>query len=126
MTGPREAGSHWERVAEAYLWRHGLKTVRRNFHCRLGEIDLIMEDGECLVFTEVRFRRGSSHGNGAESVTRSKQARIIRTARKYLQLRPHPIDQPCRFDVVSLGHDQGKLKVDWIRNAFTGDAPGQR
>ena len=122
MIPARLAGQRWERLAEAYLHRHGLKTLSRNFRCRLGEIDLIMADGECLVFAEIRFRKSRSHGSGAETVTRSKQARIIRTAQRYLQFHNHRSMHACRFDVVSLGHEQGQMTVDWIRNAFTADA----
>lgn len=80
-----------------------------------------MEDGECLVFTEVRYRRHAGHGSGAESVTRAKQTRIIHTAQRYLQFQSYRARQACRFDVISLGHEQGKLTVNWIKNAFTTD-----
>lgn len=111
-------GSQWEREAETYLKGHGLRTVCRNFRCRLGEIDLIMEDGSCLVFAEIRYRNNPFYGSGAETVTRTKQTRLIRAAQKYLQSQPHRANQTCRFDVLSLGHKDGQLTVDWIRNAF--------
>ncbi len=119
MTNARAVGGQWERHAEAYLQRCGLKSVARNFNCRVGEIDLVMEDGECLVFMEIRYRESSRFGSGAETVTRAKQRRIIRAAQKYLQLHRNRATQPCRFDVISLGNEQGKLTVEWIRNAFT-------
>jgi len=115
----RAAGKRWERIAESFLRARGLTTVERNFHCRLGEIDLIMEDGDCLVFTEIRYRRNSHYGSGAESVTWAKQRRIIRTAQRYLQYHGHRALQTCRFDVVSMGQEKGKLRVTWIRDAFT-------
>jgi len=111
-------GSRWELKAERYLHEQGLTTVSRNFRCRLGEIDLIMEDGNCLVFAEIRYRRNSFYGTGAESVTRAKQNRLIRSAKKYLQLRKHRARQTCRFDVLSLGQKDGQLTVEWIKNAF--------
>ncbi len=119
MTHSRARGEHWERTAEAFLHARGLKTVARNFNCRLGEIDLIMEDGDCLVFTEIRYRKSTYFGSGAESVTRTKQSRIIRAAQRYLQFHPHCCLQPCRFDVLSLGHEGGQLTVNWIQDAFT-------
>lgn len=121
MTNTRAVGGQWERHAEAYLHRCGLNTVARNFNCRVGEIDLVMEDGECLVFMEIRYRETSRFGSGAETVTRPKQRRIIRAAQKYLQLHCNRATQPCRFDVISLGNEQGKLTAEWIRNAFTTD-----
>ena len=121
MTTARAVGSEWEHKAEAYLHGQGLKTLARNFNCRLGEIDLVMEDGECLVFAEIRYRENSRFGSGAESVTRAKQGRIIRAAQKYLQLHRHRAAQPCRFDVVSLGNEHGELALEWIRSAFTAE-----
>ena len=121
VTNTRAVGGQWERHAEAYLHRRGLKTVARNFNCRVGEIDLVMEDGECLVFMEIRYRENSRFGSGAETVTRAKQRRIICAAQKYLQLHRNRATQPCRFDVISLGNEQGKLTAEWIRNAFTTD-----
>jgi len=121
MNRHRAEGSHWERVAESFLQAKGLQTIMRNFNCRLGEIDLILEDGDCLVFAEIRYRRTARFGDGAASITPMKQKRIIRAAQRFLQFQPHRTRQPCRFDVVSLGHDRGKLNVNWVRGAFTAD-----
>jgi putative endonuclease len=111
-------GMEWEQLAESFLQRRGLKTIARNFHCRLGEIDLIMMDQETLVFTEVRYRARSTYGSGAESVTLAKQKRIIRAAQKFLQIRQHHPAQTCRFDVVSMGKTKGETQINWIRAAF--------
>lgn len=106
-------------MAESFLHQKGLRTLSRNFNCRLGEVDLIMEDGQYLVFTEIRYRQNPGFGSGAESVGKTKQGRIIRAAQRFLQLHQHRAQQPCRFDVLSLGQEQGELRVNWIRNAFT-------
>lgn len=119
MNQNRLLGAHWERMAEDFLHRHGLETLERNFNCKMGEIDLVMKDGPCLVFAEIRYRRNPSHGTGAESVGKVKQSRIIRAAHRYLQLHPYRAHQVCRFDVLSLKEANGTLEVDWIRNAFT-------
>lgn len=116
---PREAGACREREAEAYLVAHGLSTVARNFTCRLGEIDLIMMDDECLVFVEVRYRGNPGHGSGAESVTWAKRQHLIRAARVYRQRDRERARYACRFDVVSMRQAAGRLQFDWIRNAFT-------
>ncbi|MEJ8569004.1 YraN family protein [Elongatibacter sediminis] len=119
MTGAAAAGSDWERRAESFLRNQGLRPLARNFSCRLGELDLILLDGGCVVFTEVRYRRDTRHGTGAETVTPAKQQRLLRTARVWLQRHRRHARLPCRFDVVSMCHRNGSLEVDWIRNAFT-------
>ena len=118
MKNTRERGTTWEAAAESWLCERGLKTVERNFNCRVGEIDLIMEDRGTLVFAEIRYRKNVRFGSGAETVTYSKQQRIVRAAQRYLQFHPHRARQPCRFDVLSLDHATGTLRVDWIRGAF--------
>lgn len=115
---PRDDGKRWEAAAESFLRREGLKTLKRNYRCRLGEIDLVMRDGASLVFVEVRFRQCAGHGSGAESVTRAKQRRLARAAGVFLGQHPKWAARPCRFDVVSIGLDHGSPQTDWIRNAF--------
>lgn len=115
---PRLQGQAWERKAESFLRSRGLKTVKRNFNCRGGEIDLVMRDGECLVFVEVRFRASARHGGGAETVGAIKKSRLIRAASFFLVLEPKRADAPCRFDVVSIGLEAGRPRYDWIQNAF--------
>jgi len=112
------SGQKWERLAEAFLRKRGFKTLERNFNCRVGEIDLVMRDGPTLVFAEVRYRASDSYGSGAESVSPTKQRRIIRAAQKYLQIRPQHPAQVCRFDVVSIGNSRGRMIINWIPNAF--------
>jgi len=118
MATTRQRGSHWEQVAESFLNQRGLKTLERNYQARCGEIDLIMRDGNTLVFTEVRYRENDRHGSGADSVTRTKQQRIIRAAQRFLQYHPHDSYRPCRFDVISIGNENGRTLLNWIRNAF--------
>lgn len=112
------AGKKWERLAESFLKKRGLRTLKRNFHCRLGEIDLVMLDEQTVVFAEVRYRRNSNYGSGAESVTLAKQQRIVRTARLFLKIWPHHPSQTCRFDVISIGEEEGQTLINWIPNAF--------
>lgn len=86
--------------------------MARNYRCRMGEIDLILEDRGTLVFVEVRLRSNAGFGGAAASITARKQDRLIRAAQHYLQqLRVLP---PCRFDAVLL--DGGRM--EWIRDAF--------
>ena len=98
----RHTGEQAEQRAQAYLISQGLQAVTRNYRCKLGEIDLIMRDGELLVFVEVRFRSTSGFGTAAETVTRQKQQKIIRAAAYFLKSEGLTEQVSCRFDVVSL------------------------
>jgi putative endonuclease len=105
-------GQAAEDVALAELSRHGLVLVERNFRCKGGEIDLVMQEQSTLVFVEVRKRADRRHGGAAASVTAAKQGRLIVAAAIYLQRYKHP--PPCRFDVVAIDGTQ----LDWLKNAF--------
>lgn len=119
----RQAGKRWEKVAESFLQSRGLITRKRNFHSRFGEIDLIMQDKDALVFVEVRFRDNDRFGSGAETVTRSKQVKLAKAASYFLLINPAYSQRPCRFDVISIHGKQGNTVFDWIKNAF--DAPSR-
>ena len=114
----RKAGTYWEKIAEAFLSARGLRLLQRNFSCRLGEIDLVMDDRGTLVFVEVKYRKSSTHGSGADAVNLHKQNRISRTAAFYLATNPARADQFCRFDVVSIDPDKAEQGINWIKNAF--------
>ena len=77
-------GQSAESRAEAFLQARGLKLVARNWRCRFGEIDLVMQDGATLVFIEVRLRSRGDFGGAAASVTSAKQKKLLATARQYL------------------------------------------
>jgi len=114
-----EVGKAAEQAANNFLEAHGCITIERNYHCRMGEIDLVMRHGETLVFVEVRYRQRSEYGSGAESVGPRKQGRLIRTAQHYLQTRGLTDRCPVRFDVVALRPNPGDgFAIDWIPNAF--------
>ena len=104
---------HSEDLALKYLKRRGLKLLVRNYSSRHGEIDLIMQDKDTLVFVEVRYRKHDNYGGAVESVDHHKQSRIASTAESYLQA--HSWDGPCRFDIVAI---QGEAKPQWIVGAF--------
>lgn len=108
-----------EAQAEKYLHKQGLKTLNKNFYCRFGELDLIMQDGEELVFVEVRHRNKQGFGSGAESITRSKQKKLTAAARYFLSQHPRGLNQFCRFDVVSIDGGLTNRHVNWIKNAIT-------
>ncbi|MDR0934282.1 MAG: YraN family protein [Burkholderiaceae bacterium] len=106
----RQQGQAGEDAALAWLQQQGLTLIRRNFRCRMGEIDLIMQDGRTLVFVEVRQRASRGFGGAAASITRTKQLRLIKTAQLFLQkLNTTPAS---RFDAIAL--DGGK--ITWLKN----------
>lgn len=106
-------GESAEDEAYKFLIKNGLKPVCRNFRCKQGELDLIMLDNQTLVIVEVRYRKSDKYGSALESVTRTKQSRIIAATHCYLS--SHKTDSPIRFDVVALS---GNGHIDWIKNAF--------
>ncbi|MGB5260959.1 MAG: YraN family protein [Gammaproteobacteria bacterium] len=111
-----DRGRTAEELACRYLLQRGLVLLDRNYHCRRGEIDLILRDTDTLVFVEVRYRRQGRFGSAAESVDWHKQKRLTACARHYLQARLPAARKDCRFDVVAIdGPDQ---TIAWIRNAF--------
>jgi putative endonuclease len=116
----RERGEQAELLACRYLQAQGLHLLRRNYRCRLGEIDLIMKDNASLVFVEVRYRRKGRFGGPLESVTLAKQRRLIATAQYYLQLTGGTQSKRCRFDVVAITSAQENNNPDilWLRDAF--------
>lgn len=117
-TPKQRAGDRAEDIAAAHLARHGARTIARNYRCRLGEIDLVCDDGTSLLFVEVRLRRDARFGGAAGSIDAHKQARIVAAARHFLATRgARMAERPCRFDAVLLdGLDASR--VEWLRDAF--------
>ncbi|HSR62208.1 MAG TPA: YraN family protein [Gammaproteobacteria bacterium] len=114
----RQRGRLAENVALKYLENHGLKLVTRNYHASGGEIDLIMQDRETIIFIEVRYRENSNHHNPAESIDPGKCRRIINTSQRFLQVNRKMTTLDCRFDVIILSGSLEKPSVEWINNAF--------
>jgi putative endonuclease len=108
-------GAQAEQHAARFLQRQGLKLVQQNYRCRYGEIDLIMQDGNTLVFAEVRLRSRSDFGGAAASINASKRVKLVRTAQHYLATLAHI--PPCRFDAVLLQATDDS-NIEWLRNAF--------
>lgn len=106
-------GSEYENVALAFLLDQGLSLVARNYRGPRGELDLLMLDGNAFVVIEVRYRKNNRYGSALESVTHTKQARIIATTKHYIM--HHQIDRAMRFDVVAI---TGNELPNWIKNAF--------
>ena len=106
-------GKSAEDQAYEFLFKQGLKLACRNYRCKQGELDLVMRDQQSLVIVEVRYRKSDTYGSALESVTASKQARIIAATQHYLSAQK--LDCPLRFDVVAISGDG---EILWVKNAF--------
>ncbi len=112
------AGLEAEKLAATFLMSHGLKLVTQNYHCRFGEIDLIMQDAKTLIFIEVRLRSNSQFGSAGASITPQKQRKLITTAQHYLQQYEQTYgNYACRFDAI-LMNKTDLQNIKWVRNAF--------
>jgi putative endonuclease len=110
-------GSEAEKFARSYLEKQGLTFVCQNYRCRSGEIDLIMQDQDELVFVEVKFRSNQSHGSAIEYFHGKKQRKFISAVMHYLQekgLNPNII--PHRIDLVGIDKQNHHNKVNWLKS----------
>ena len=110
-------GRNGEDIARTYLERKGMRFLAKNYKRRHGEVDLIMEDGNYLVFVEVKTRRTLAYGMPAEAVTPYKQKHIRYCAEIYFyenKITSHP----TRFDIVEVLILNGRIKIHHIRDAF--------
>lgn len=111
-------GHSAEQHARRYLEDRGLRTRASNYRCRWGEIDLVMDHDDTVVFVEVRYRRSRDYGGAVASVDRRKQQRVIRAAAHYLA-RHGLTGHAARFDVVAMVADE---PCEWIAGAFDAGA----
>ncbi|QKZ06682.1 YraN family protein [Pseudomonas eucalypticola] len=116
---PRQAGLEAEAQALAHLQQQGLQLLARNWLCKGGELDLVMLDGDTVVFVEVRYRLHAQWGGALESIDARKVARVVNAARLYLHKEARWAHHPCRFDVIALEGTASKdMHLNWLRNAF--------
>lgn len=119
LTAKKQSGNQAEALARDYLSRNGLSFCASNFQCKTGEIDLIMKDGDMLVFVEVRYRAEISHGTPLDTVTASKQGKLRRTASYFLQQHFGDRWPACRFDVIGISGELNKTPlIEWVPSAF--------
>jgi putative endonuclease len=114
----RSAGARFERRARDELERAGLRLLDSNYATRHGELDLVMREGDTVVFVEVRHRRQAGYGDAAASVTAGKQARLVLAAQSWLAAHARFAQSPCRFDVVSYDGPEGEARMAWRKGAF--------
>jgi putative endonuclease len=115
----KTAGDRGEDYALKFLTQKGLRLLEKNYACYFGEIDLIMQDTEHIVFIEVRYRSPSSFGSALESITPSKIKKLIKTASHFLQRKKWLNKVNSRFDIVAIDFKKAENEISWIKNAFT-------
>lgn len=113
-------GALGEKKAAQYLKKRGYRIREKNFRCREGEIDIVAQDRDYLVFVEVRTRTGSEFGTPEESVTVAKRGRLVSVAMAYLQTHRN-LPSLWRFDVVAIEvTPEGQVsRLELIQNAIS-------
>ena len=117
MRNFREEGRRAEDAVVDYLQKKGYRILERNFRYDRGEIDIIAEDSEVLVFVEVKARRTKSFGDPEDAVTASKCLQIQKVAEGFFYMRKID-DRPYRFDVVAVEYEQNVPSIRHIEDAF--------
>lgn len=117
----RTIGQQAEQYASDYLQARGLRLLAKNYRCRYGEIDLIMQDSHDIVFVEVRSRRNTNYGTAAESINMTKQKKIIVTAINYLKQQGWLDKMNSRFDIIGIHPTAQAHSLEWIKDAFSAD-----
>ena len=118
----KKLGDLGERLALARLETLGYRIVETNWRCEIGELDIVAWHGQCLIFIEVRTRRGGRAGSPEDSITLTKQNRLIHLSEVYLQTHPALSDShgewpPCRIDLAAVEFDDvGRLVRLQIRS----------
>lgn len=96
-------GQTGEAIARAHLEERGYNVLATNYRCPWGEVDIVVEKGDEIVFVEVRTRRSRTFGSPEESVTASKRQRLVSTAYHYIEA--HDLSLPWRIDLVAIEID---------------------
>ncbi len=115
----QQQGKLAEQRAYAFLQAKGLRLIKQNYRCPHGEVDLIMQDQDDMVFVEVRSRTSTDYGNALESVNKTKRIKLIKTALHFLQKTNLLYKMNSRFDIIAIHPVHGKMQLQWIKNAFS-------
>lgn len=115
----RATGDEGEAIAMRHLKEAGFTIVAMNYRFgNKGEIDIVAQDGDTLVFCEVKMRTNDRYGDPEYAITPRKQTQIRKVAEAYL-VEHGIVDRECRFDVVAITHYPGQpMQIRHLRNAF--------
>ena len=108
----RNAGTAYEEIAANYLEKQGIRILEKNYRIAGGEIDLIGEEKDTIIFIEVKYRKTASYGYPWEAVSIHKQKKICFVAKQYCYVKK--IKKQIRFDIVSILGEE----IEWFPNAF--------
>jgi len=111
-----EKGQYYEVKAEDFLKEQGLKPITRNFWCKLGEIDLIMQEQETIVFIEVKYRRSQQYGGALHALTLTKRNKLKKAIQYYIQQQQLQ-NSPLRVDFIAI-NGQNPYQFNWIKNVL--------
>lgn len=117
MDNRKDTGNIGEDIVAKYLEEKGYKIIERNFRCKLGEIDIIAQDKEEIVFIEVKTRKILSYGNPADSVNQPKQKHIYKASEYYLLIN-NKLDDFTRIDVIEVYLNNAGYKINHIKKAI--------
>lgn len=107
-------GALAEQLAERYLIEQGYQFIARNFHSRVGEVDLIMRSDNTIVFIEVRYRADASRGSAAESITKQKYLRCLKTA-EYWLIKNNLQSSQYQIDVIAIDGKLDANNIHWLQ-----------
>lgn len=113
-------GEHGEALARQYLKAQGYQILEENFRNKMGEIDLIVRDGQTICFVEVKTRQSLQQGQPYEAVHSQKIRKLSQMATFYLRYKYRSLEIPSRFDVISILQNKagGLPDIQHIKNAF--------
>jgi putative endonuclease len=117
MISKTKKGTIGENLAVDYLEKKGYRILQRNYRYEHGEIDIVAEDGNALVFVEVKARRSKKFGEPEDAVTPRKREKIRATADGYL-FENNIDDKECRFDVIAIDYQGDKTEIRHLIDAF--------
>lgn len=115
---PRAQGQVIEAEACRFLQQRGLLLLDANYTLRNGELDLVMQQEQVVVFIEVRYRKTDRYGTPAETVTPAKQRKLLVAARHWLATHPVQARLPCRFDIMAGRPGESGPQFEWIMDAL--------
>jgi len=118
VTSSRDQGQKIERFAGLYLFARGAEPLRYNYHCAMGEMDIIARQNNWLLFVEVRYRKSLDYGGPLASIDWRKQQRLIKIAQYFLNAHSWTQNLSPRLDVIAVSGSIPNLQFEWLTNAI--------
>lgn len=112
----KKLGSDGEQIAIDYLKSLDYNIIKKNFHFgKVGELDIVAEDGEFLVFCEVKTRSNDNYGSGLDAITPKKQKQLVNVAKGYLTINKIK-DKSCRFDAIIINFKHNNYEIEHYKD----------